>query len=122
MMGGGSMGPGDGDHANMDSIGIEFENIGGAAYSGARAYAEYLDRPNRLSFDVEVEGLPAGSYLLRVDGADVGILEVTVTGGHAEIEFGDPPRFDDLLLNFDPRDALLEIKDGGETVFSVVFP
>ena len=121
-MGGGPMGPGDGDHANMDSIGIEFDNIGGAAYSGARAYAEYLDRPNRLSFDVEVEGLPAGSYLLRVDGADVGILEVTVTGGHAEIEFGDPPRFDDLLLDFDPRGALLEIKDGGETVFSVDFP
>jgi len=126
---GGGNGPGDGPgHGGMhhgcgdiDEVHAVFDNVGGAAYAGASASAEYEAHTNRSSFEVEVESMPAGSYPLVVEGVQRGVIDV-FEDGDGEIEFGDPPRFDENTLDFDPRGASVEIVDGDGPVFTLDFP
>lgn len=122
----GGGGPGHG-YAGSDETQVQFENvIDDGAYAGASAYAEYEVRTNRESFEVEVRSMPVGAYPLMVDLegtlSEVGLIQVDARG-RGEIEFGDPPRFDEAQLDFDPRGRQLEIReDGGDAVFRVDFP
>lgn len=126
---GGGDGPGDGPgHGGMhhgcgdiDEVGVVFDNVGGAAYAGAGASAEYEVHANRSRFEVEVESMPGGSYPLVVDGVQRGVIDV-FEDGDGEIEFGDPPHFDENTLDFDPRGATVEIVDGEGPVFTADFP
>lgn len=120
--GGGMGGDGaGGGFVDVDETSVEFDNVGGEAHAGARAFAEYVARANRTSFEVEVESMPPDSYALRVDGQQRGVIDV-FEDGDGELEFGDPPRFDEQALDFDPLGSTLEIADGDEVVFSVTFP
>ncbi|MEE4329881.1 MAG: hypothetical protein V2J10_03380, partial [Wenzhouxiangella sp.] len=89
-------------------------------YPGGEAEADFESRPNRVEFDVEIEDVPTGAYALLVDGIERGTIQVTVDddGTEGEIEFSSPRDDDDLLLDFEPLGALIEILDGGTVVFS----
>jgi hypothetical protein len=70
-------------------------------------------------FRVEVEDLDVGSYELFVDGTLRGTIAVATadTGTRGEVEFDtDPDELGELLLDFDPTGAAIEVRQGG-TVF-----
>jgi hypothetical protein len=75
-------------------------------------------------FKVELEDLPVGSYDVYVDGALRGQASVTnsLSGTRGQIEFdteaNDPG---EILLSFDPRNKLVEVKQGVAVYFSAVF-
>ena len=76
-------------------------------------------------FRVEIEDLPLGTYTLEVGGLAVGTIAVTVVDGEAEgeIEFDtDPDEPGEVLLDFDPRGALIRILQTGTTFLERVFP
>jgi hypothetical protein len=126
--GGPGSGPGGSGSASSDEIRVQFDNIGASQYAGARAYAEYEIRTNRVSFEIELDAMPgAGFYdfLVDINGdgefSNIGQIEVD-DDAEGELEFGDPPRFDEQILTFDPRGKTLEIRSSTETVFRVDFP
>lgn len=75
--------------------------------------------------EIEVEGIPAGSYDFIVDGNRVGSLMVfTVKGklrGKLEYE-KQPERFGEQLLDFDIEGKAIEISQNGEVFFSGTAP
>jgi len=91
-------------------------------YPDGDAEMDYESRPDRVEFDVEVEDIPAGQYALVVDGVERGVIEVNPDddGTEGEIDFSSPQDDDDLLLDFDPLGALIEIMDGSTVLFSGV--
>ena len=75
-------------------------------------------------FSVEVEDLPVGDYDLFVAGVLSGTISVISTNGgtEGEIEFSSgSDDVDELTLTFDPRGALIEVKQGATTFFSSTF-
>lgn len=96
---------------------LTLDNSG--VFPEAEAEAEYERRGARETFEIEVEGLPAGSYPLVVDGSEVGTFEVG-EDGDAELAYrrpGNNPAF--LPLDFDPVDAPIEIRaDDGTVLFT----
>lgn len=76
-------------------------------------------------FRVEIEDLPLGNYTLEVGGVAVGTISVVLDGGEAEgeVEFDDDPdEPGELLLTFDPRDALVQVIQSGTVFLERVFP
>ena len=90
------------------------------AGAGAKGRADYESRPGRVEFEVEVEDIPVGDYPLLVDGIERGIIKVRDTddGPEGEIEFSSPRDDDDLLLDFEPLGALIEVTNGSSVLFS----
>jgi len=75
-------------------------------------------------FRVEIEDVPLGAYDLLVGGVFRGIITVIDTGTEIEgdIEFDtDPDDPDEVLLDFDPAGALIEVVQGATTFFSSTF-
>ncbi|MEM1424820.1 MAG: hypothetical protein AAGH64_12570 [Planctomycetota bacterium] len=73
----------------------------------------YEEKRNRTDFTIVAEGLPIGAYAVFIDGDFKGFLSSFRSRGFetfAELEFSTRQRGDRLLLNFDPRDALVEIR------------
>ena len=96
---------------------VEFlENTGVVRVASGKARFE--ERSNRTDFKVEAEDLPIGDYALRVGGVERAVLEVrtAVTGTEGEVEFRSPVEPGKTLLDFDPREAVVEIAQG-DTVF-----
>jgi len=79
-------------------------------------HARYEDHPGHMEFDIDVNGLADGEYHLYVGGQDRGVL--SVTDGHGEMEFRSPGETGTMLMNFDPRDMLVEIRDDQGVVLS----
>jgi len=79
-------------------------------------HARYEDHPGHMEFDIDVNGLADGEYHLYVGGQDRGVL--TVTDGHGEMEFRSPGETGTMLMNFDPRGMLMEIRDDQGVVLS----
>lgn len=76
-------------------------------------------------FRVEIEDLPAGNYQLFVSGINRGEIMVSLINGEFEgqIEFDtDPDDPGEVLLDFDPRNQLIEIRQGGTVFLSRTFP
>ena len=94
------------------------------AQPNAIGKADFESRPGRSEFSVEIEDLPLGSYTLRVGGLERGSIEVVSTpgGNQGELEFRSPPEPGKTLLNFDPRDQLIEILQGNTVVLDSVAP
>ena len=81
-----------------------------AGIEGALIYEE---KRNRTDFSIVVEGLPIGAYAVFIDNDFKGFLSSFRSNGFetfAELEFSTRQRGDRLLLNFEPRDALVEIR------------
>lgn len=66
------------------------------------ANARFRTEPGRLSFRVQLENAPAGSYQLIVAGQLRGVLNVSANNVSSELEFKSP-RDNGALLDFDPR-------------------
>jgi hypothetical protein len=69
----------------------------------------FWERADRSDFKVEVEGMPPGTYGLAVCETPRGVFEVAESEGG--IEFRSPAIDDKPLLDFDPRNCLVEIID-----------
>ena len=78
---------------------------------------------NKVSFSVEVEDVPIGTYSIRVANLHRGTLLVSAQNGRnkGELEFSNPQDAGKPLLNFDPRGQLVQVLSGTETVASVTF-
>jgi hypothetical protein len=118
--GGGGGGGGGGNACTEEELRLDFVNVGPDTNAGGDARHRVLDDCDR-DFRVEIEDLSAGTYDLFVGGVDRG--DITVDGtGQGEVEFHtDPSEVGKLLLTFDPRGQLLEIKQGATVFLSLDF-
>ncbi|HKL50547.1 MAG TPA: hypothetical protein VJ908_05225 [Wenzhouxiangellaceae bacterium] len=90
---------------------------------GARGTAEFKATPGHAEFEVEIEQVPAGEFELQVGGESRGLITVVDTGtGSGEIEFRSPAGDDQLLLDFDPRDQIIDVLLGGQVVLTALAP
>ena len=77
-------------------------------------------------FRVEVDDLAVGSYELVVGGVVRGTIDVADIGAgdtEGDIEFdNDPDQPGEILLDFDPRGELVEVRQAGTVFLSVTMP
>jgi len=91
------------------------------AFPDAGGRAAFDLRPGRADFSVDVDKLPAGSYALRV-GEDVeGTIEVGADGS-GSIEFRSPAIPGTELLDFDPRDRIIDVLAGDVIALTALAP
>ncbi len=107
--------------ADME-IRTDLTNAG--VYPAGDADAQFEQRPDRAAFSVEVEDIPAGIYDLYVGSVMRGTINVVqLSGGtEGEIEFRSPVEAGKVLLDFDPRNQLIEVKQDNTLLFSTDFP
>jgi hypothetical protein len=107
-------------------VSVDLENMG--VFPGATGNASYLEKNNSIEFEVEIKGVPAGTYPLWVGNELRGDIIVptelddnddTLKG---KLRFSDPQKDQREPLDFDPRGMLIEVYDGAETIFEVFFP
>jgi hypothetical protein len=89
--------------------------------------AKFWERADRSDFKVEAEGVPDGVYTLEICSEVEG--EMMVADGEGELEYRSPESDAKPLLDFDPRDCLIELLDGdgvaltsGDAVLSEKMP
>lgn len=103
--------------ADLDSTGV---------IEDAEGLAKYAIHGGKPVFEVQVAGVPEGSYPLFVDGADVGDIEVVAEeeDGKAKgkLKFSDPEKDDTFLLDFDPRGTVVEVLQDSTVILDVLFP
>lgn len=91
----------------------------------AQGRLKFVLRPAYSEFEVDVQKLDAGTYLVFVGGEEKGSVEVVVTGngngiGKGTLVFRSPG---EPLLDFDPRGVPVDIVDAnGEIVLSATLP
>jgi hypothetical protein len=114
--------------APLVTLDVPLVNAGAApAASGHAAFQQQTDF--HRSFKVEVEDLPVGTYDLVVGGILRGAInvvsEVNKTRGRIEFEGHSDDHAgltEALLLRFDPRGQLIEVKQGATLFLSVTMP
>lgn len=122
-IGGGGAGGGGGNVCTPVELRLDLENVGPDPDAKGDARHRVRSDCNR-DFRVEVEDLPDGSYDLVVGGVDRGDIVVVETAGEhrGEIEYDtDPDEVGKVLLTFDPRGQLLEVKQGATVFLSLAF-
>ena len=77
--------------------------------SPAKGEAEFEERADRTTFEVEVENMEDGTYRIFVGGEERG--ELLVWMGEGETEFRSPAEEGKVLLTFDPRGQVIEVHD-----------
>lgn len=124
---GGGMGMGgimdcveDGEFVEIE---VELQNTG--ALFDAEGEAEWEMSAERVRFAVEIEDVPVGSYALRVNSMEVGVIEAhEMHGGEVfgRISFRDPATYGMEPLDFEPRGQLIEVLQGDNVILETVFP
>ena len=90
-----------------------------AAAGPGKADARFrLKRSGESDFRVRVEDVPVGDYDLWVDGIYRATITVNLAFEESEVEFDTDPEPPELSLDFDPRDLLIAIFEGGDLYFS----
>jgi hypothetical protein len=79
-------------------------------------HADFEERPDRTEFKVEAEDIANGNYRIFVGGVDRGQLVVSL--GRGETEFRSPVEAGKVLLTFDPRGQVVEVRDGQGAVLT----
>ncbi|RFF26967.1 MULTISPECIES: hypothetical protein [unclassified Wenzhouxiangella] len=94
------------------------------AFPDARGEIEFKMRPGRAEFGVQVGHLPEGEYELRIGGEPRGAIEVFASddGTAGRIGFRSPAVPGTGLLDFDPRDRMIEVVANGELVLAALAP
>jgi hypothetical protein len=87
---------------------------------GAKGKAK-LSQTGETEFEIEIEHVPAGAYDFFVAGVQRGTL-VTNVLGEAQLDYSTSPGGAVLLLDFEVKGQLLEVKSGPDTILSTVFP
>jgi len=116
-----------GSHGNGKmEIAVELNNTG--LIPGAEGEASYLEKNNSIEFEVEIKGVPAGSYPLWVGGELRGQIIVAVDPDEdddklkGKLRFSDPQKDEREFLDFDPRGLLIEVYNvGGDQVIDIIF-
>lgn len=89
----------------------------------ASGKAEFKATPGSAKFEVEIEQVPAGEFELQVGGETRGLITVVNTStGEGEIEFRSPAGEGQLLLDFDPRDQIIDVLLDGQVVLTALAP
>ena len=106
-------------------IEIEADLVNTGVILDAEGEAEWEMNTNRVEFSVEIEDVPAGSYMLKVGGNEVGVIEAfEMHDGdvYGHIKFRDPESHGREHLDFEPRGEKIEIFQGGSIILEVDFP
>lgn len=123
-MGGGMGGMGDCvDEGDFLEIEVELQNTG--VLPDARGEAEWEMNSHRVMFSVEIEGVPVGSYPLRVAGVELGIIQaVEMHNGevYGHLGFRDPEVYGREHLDFEPRGQRIEVMQDDAVILEVTFP
>jgi hypothetical protein len=107
-------------------IETELTNIG--IYPEAEGEASYVEKNNSVEFEVEIKGVPMGTYPLWVDPVLRGEINVAPDDDDdddklkGKLRFSNPQKEEREFLDFDPRGKLIEVYDGGTLIFDVYFP
>ena len=116
-----------GGHGNGKmEIEVALDNNG--TYPEAEGEASYLEKNNSIEFEVEIKGVPAGTYPLRVSNVLRGVINVAVDPDDdddklkGKLRFSDPQKEQRELLDFDPRGEWVEVYNGTGVIFEVLFP
>ena len=118
-------GPGSPTTFGQDDIELELSNEGVYPDGEADADLDVDDDGNRAEFEVDVEDIPVGSYIVQVGGVVRGQIQVTLDDDdepEGDIEFDYPGSPGALLLDFDPRGQLIEVLESETVLFSGTFP
>lgn len=85
---------------------------------GASGSLDLQTRPGEVSFEVEVEDVPAGSYRVFVAGIERATLQASSQNGRVkgQIEFQAPVEPGKLPLEFDPRGRRVEVRRADQSV------
>lgn len=114
----------DNDNSNWDNYSSSreiykyFENTG--LIPGAYGEVEYeVYRNGKRKFEVEVEDLPVGEYEIVVGGNVVGTIPVRFDDDdndetEGEVLYTNPQRRGTRVLDFDPTNELIEIRQDGQ--------
>ncbi|MDT8410060.1 MAG: hypothetical protein RQ741_10710 [Wenzhouxiangellaceae bacterium] len=113
----------DDDGSTLVSIEVDLTNTG--VFPAGSGDAVFEERTDRSDFDVQIEDVPVGDYVLSVGGVERGVIAVAADGDgqtEGEIVFRSPVEPGKLPLEFDPRGQLVEVLDGATVIFAVDFP
>lgn len=107
---------------------IEIRIKSSEAFEDAEATIEWSEdsQEGYTEFEIEIDELPEGDYLLFVSGQEKGVIQARKDddedGAEGEIEFYSDGRENAGVLDFDVLGQLVEIKQGETTVFSFTMP
>jgi len=119
----GLAGSGGGSTCAPEETDEELTSTGADADASADARFRVRDDCDE-DFRVQAEDLPVGDYDVVVAGNTVAVMSVIDTGVkiEGEVEFDtDPSDPGEILLDFDPRGAVIEIRQGAVAYFSHTF-
>jgi len=124
-------GPGPGTDPSGPDLDIAYELPNLGVFPEANAEADYSRDEDGREFDVEIDDVPAGTYILKVGGVVRGNIVAVVDQGEddddgfnadGKIEFSNPQQSGDELLDFSVGGELIEILDGDTVIFRGSFP
>ena len=107
---------------------IEVDLHNNGEYPEAEGEASYLEKNNSVEFEVEIKGVPMGTYPLWVDYVLRGEIYVAPDDDDdddilkGKLRFSNPQKEERELLDFEPRGELIQVYDGGTLIFDVFFP
>jgi hypothetical protein len=114
-------------------IEVDMDNTG--VYPEAEGEASYLEKNNSIEFEVEIKGVPMGTYPLRVADTPRGEIYVAPDDDDdddklkGKLRFSNPQKEERELLDFEPRGKWIEVYDDGTVdfdddarIFDVYFP
>jgi hypothetical protein len=122
----GNSGGGNGNNGNgKTEIEADLDYYG--TYPGADGEASYEEKNNSVEFEVEIKGVPEGSYPLWVDNSPRGNIVVAAEEDDdatlkGKLRFSNPQKEERELLDFDPRGKWVEVYEGTTRIFDVLFP
>lgn len=109
------------DTSERVKVSVGMENTG--LIENAEGELEYEVKINSSEFEVEVKGLPAGSYGFFVGGVQEGTVEVLADDEKSKLKFSDPEKEGIEPLDFEPWDQVIEVRDGeGAAILLAAFP
>ena len=123
MGGMGHDGPDCVDDGGYLEIEVDLENTG--ILADAEGEAEWDMNSERVMFAVEIEGVPAGGYPLRIDGVEVGTIQAFARHNgeiFGRLGFRDPAVYGMPPLDFDPRGKLIEVLQGDSVILQAELP
>ena len=103
------------DKADKTKVELELVNTGVEGYEDAEGKVEYEVEEDGSEFEVEIEDVPAGTYLLIIDTFERGQFDVN-NSGKGKLKFSDP--------EFDVWNATIEVTldDKATIILELLFP
>jgi hypothetical protein len=119
------------DEGNGPELELVYEIPNRGVYAQADANAYFSRDEDGIEFEVEIEDVPVGTFTLKVGGQTRGTITTGIPSGEdndgdfsaeGEIDFSNPQRSGESLLDFPVSGQLIEILEGETVIFSGTFP